>query len=90
LQSNGDTSKSTILEQTGMKDKNAVYGDLRIIRNYPNNTHKMYSLAHTIREYYISTYAKNVHMYLYNTLGPEIGSKVSVVMYQMIERFVVT
>lgn len=81
LQSNGDTSKSTILEQTGMKDKNAVYGDLRIIRNYPNNTHKMYSLAHTIREYYISTYAKNVHMYLYNTLGPEIGSKVSVVMY---------
>jgi hypothetical protein len=41
----------------------------------------MYSLAHTIREYYISTYAKNVHMYLYNTIGPEIGSKVSVVMY---------
>lgn len=81
LQSNGNTSKDSIIEQTGMNDKNAIYGDLCVIRNYPNNTHKMYSLSSSIRDYYISTYAKHIHLNLYNTLGPEIGSRVSAIMY---------
>src|SRR5574343_141636 len=81
LQSNGNNSKDAILKQSGFQDKNAMYGDLRVVRNYPNNTHKMYSLAPTVRDYYISTYAKSINMYLYNTLGPEIGTKVSVLMH---------
>lgn len=81
LQSTGNNTKEQVLTQTGFSDKNAVYGGLKVIRNYPNNTHKMYSLAPTVRDYVKSMYAKSLHVYLYNNIGPEIGSKVSVITY---------
>jgi len=81
LKSTGDNSQDMIMKNTGLTGKNDVFGKLEVVRNYPNNTHKMYSLAPTIRKYKLATYGKALYIQLYNTLGPEIGSKVSVVYF---------
>lgn len=53
-----------------------TYGDLVLKRQWPNNTHKMYSFSDVYRDYKLATYAKRVELQIYNNMGPPIGSKV--------------
>lgn len=78
LQSMGDSKQAEIQAYTGLDDNRDVFGDLQVVRHWPNNTHKMYSLAKTYRDYKRATYTKIMYLKIYNTLGPSIGSKVSV------------
>lgn len=79
---------ATILEEYAHDDKikqiNALepegsaitYGDLVLKRQWPNNTHKLYSFSDVYRDYKLATYAKRVDVQIYNNMGPPIGSKV--------------
>jgi len=74
----GDTSQVTIAEATDIKDPNTTFGPRKVVRHWPNNTHKFYSLAQMYREYKLATYGKVVYVQIYNQVGPPIGSKVTV------------
>lgn len=74
----GDTSKETIADATDIKDPNTTFGPRKIVRHWPNNTHKYYSLAKMYREYKLATYGKVIYVQIYNQMGPPLGSKVTV------------
>lgn len=73
----GDTK----IEEIIALEQNAEisYGDLIFKRQWPINTHKMYSFADIYRDYKFATYAKRIETQIYNNVGPPIGSKVSFV-----------
>lgn len=50
------------------------YGPLKVIKPYPMNTHKMYSIAPLIRQYLMASYSRTVHTDVYNHPGPPVGS----------------
>lgn len=79
LKSMGDDKQETVLKTTSMSDKTTVYGQLKVKRHYPNNGHKMYSIADTYRDYKFHTYNKILYLTVYNSLGPPLGSKCSVI-----------
>jgi len=75
----GDTSQETIANATDIKDPNTTFGPRKIVRHFPNNTHKFYALSKMYRDYKLATYGKVITIQLYNQMGPPIGSKVTVV-----------
>ena len=74
----GDDKQSEIQNITDLKDPNDVFGDLQVRRHWPNNTHKMYSLSDVYRDYKMATYGKVMYVRIYNTIGPAIGTKASI------------
>lgn len=78
LSAMGDNSRSKILAASGLDDNKVAYGELKVIRNWPNNVHNMYSVAPVYRDYKISTFAKKMNIQLHNVMGPVIGSKFGV------------
>lgn len=78
LKSMGDDKQSEIQDITDLKDPNDVFGDLQVRRHWPNNTHKMYSLSDVYRDYKMATYGKVMYVRVYNTIGPAIGTKASI------------
>jgi len=79
LSAMGDTSRKDVLAASGLDDDKAAYGDLKIIRNWPNNVHNMYSVAPVFRDYKLATYAKKMNIQLSNVMGPVLGSKLGVI-----------
>lgn len=77
LKTSGDNSQEAISKHMGIEGPQK-YGEVKHVRNYPNNTHKMYSLAPVFRDYKISSYGKCLTVVLKGTIGPSLGSKVSV------------
>ena len=51
-----------------------AYGRQYVIKPFPSNTHKTYSIAPFIRNYLLAEYSKMVRVYLYNHPGPAVGS----------------
>jgi hypothetical protein len=78
VNSMGDDKQNEIIAGTGMDDKTNTYGNLQVKRHYPNNGHKMYSIADTYRKYKLHTYNKILYITIYNSLGPAVGTKCSV------------
>lgn len=74
----GDDSKSTISEATDIKDPLTTFGPRKVVRHWPNNTHKYYSLSELYREYKLATYGKVMYVQVYNQVGPPLGCKVTV------------
>lgn len=81
MKSLGDNTQETLRTQMNIS-KNSTYGDVKLIQNYPSNTHKLYSLSPDIRERILATYGKVLYVSLYNSLGPEIGSLINVLTYK--------
>lgn len=77
LKSLQDTKIEEILSVTGINSRDAVFGDL-ILRKHSINGHDLYSFADIYRKYKEETYAKTFICQLYNTVGPKLGSCVSV------------
>jgi len=75
----GDIKQNEVMEASGLDDKTDTFGNLKIKRHWPNNTHNLYSFADIYRNYKISTYAKIIMVQTYNNVGPALGSKVSVI-----------
>lgn len=71
-----DNKIQDVLEQTEIDPNNAKFGDL-IIRKQSINGHKLYSIADIYRDYKVSTYAKIFICRIYNSVGPKVGSSVS-------------
>ena len=69
---------AAVNSKTGF-ESNAAYAPLKVNRHHKNNVHNLYKFAETYREYKLSTYAKKVAVAIYNTLGPPLGSKVTVI-----------
>jgi hypothetical protein len=67
---------AAIKSKSGFKD-GASYAPLQVKRHYKNNVHNLYQFAKTYRDYKISTYAKKASVALMNTMGPPLGSKVT-------------
>lgn len=55
-------------------DGPGFFGPLKVVKPYPMNTHKMYSIAPLIREYLMSSYRRMVTTDVYNHPGPPVGS----------------
>lgn len=72
-----DNKLSDVLSQTGLGDDGAVFGELQIRKQHLNG-HDLYAFADIYRDYKISTYAKMFMSQLYNSVGPPIGTYVSV------------
>lgn len=77
MKSMGDKKGDELQSNTTMSN-GSVFGNLKVVRHNKNNTHNMYSVAETVRQYVMGTYAKKLAVTIYNTSGPPIGSKVSV------------
>lgn len=54
----------------------ATYGPKDLIRPFPNNTHKSYAIAPSVRLALLATYEKAVTVTVYNTFGPNVGDMV--------------
>lgn len=50
------------------------YGRQYVIKPFPSNTHKTYSVAPFVRKYLLAEYSRMVRVYLYNHPGPAVGS----------------
>lgn len=76
-----DVTKSTIATVNGKSgfSENGTYAPLEVKRHYKNNVHNLYAFGKTYREYKYATYAKEIAVALYNTMGPPLGSKVTVI-----------
>lgn len=75
MNSMGNTSGKDIEEKTALA-KGSNYAELKVVRQNPNNTHNMYAVADTVRDYVMATYAKRVKTIMFNNPGPPVGSKV--------------
>lgn len=78
VSSYGAKSGSDARDEYGIKDKNAVYGDLSVVDYFPLNTHKSYPVANLIRQRIYAEYSKVMVVGLANTIGPTVGSRVYV------------
>lgn len=74
----GAKSSEQARKEFNVTDKNATYGDLTIINNFPLNTHKSYPIAGMLRDRIISEYSKMMTIGIYNSIGPAVGSRVYV------------
>lgn len=72
-----DTKLTDVLNQTGLGSSTAVFGNLQI-RKHTLNGHDLYSIADIYRDYKIATYAKSFFCQLYNVVGPQLGSYISI------------
>ena len=81
ISANGDTTQSDIDTKIN-KPANTTYSPktdaVNHYRYYPNNTHKMYALAPTFREYKDATHVKKISIVLKNVMGPHLGSVCSI------------
>ena len=78
LNAMGHDIRKKALAASDLSDPKATFGDLKVIRNWPNNTHQFYSTAPTARDMKISIFAKKLTIQTYNNIGPAIGTKVGV------------
>lgn len=58
-----------------------TYGEMKVIEDFPNNHHKMYALAQTMRERQLAEYSKVMQVGVFNNLGPAVGTRVAVLTY---------
>lgn len=73
-----DRSWFNLVMENGAKpvfvDGPGAYGPLKLVKPYPLNTHKMYSIAPLIRDYLMSGFTRMVQTEIYNQPGPPVGS----------------
>ena len=81
ISTSGDTSQSDIATKLNLTLP-IVYppssSAIKPVRYYPNNSHKMYALAPTFREYKYATYVKTITIVLKNVIGPRLGTVCSI------------
>lgn len=77
LKSLKDTKLNDVLKETKLSEDNATFGDLQI-RKQNLNGHDLYSFSDIYRDYKYSTYSKMFMVKIHNTVGPPIGSYVSI------------
>jgi hypothetical protein len=54
--------------------ENSAYGKQYVVKPFPGNTHKTYSIAPFVRNYMLAEYSRMVKVRIYNHPGPAIGS----------------
>lgn len=79
LKSMGDNKQDDIKEIVGVEGETEVFGELKVRRHAPNNTHKMYSVSDIYRDYRISTYGKQITVKIHNSIGPPLGTTAVIV-----------
>jgi len=76
--SHGAMSSDKARKRYGISGKNTSYGELRVVDNFPLNTHKSYAIAPEIRKRILSEYSKVMNITIMNSIGPAVGSRVYV------------
>jgi hypothetical protein len=51
-----------------------TYGEQKMAKPFPSNTHKTYAIAPHVRRYMMAEYSKMVTLRIYNHPGPAVGS----------------
>jgi len=51
-----------------------TYGEQKMVKPFPSNTHKTYAIAPHVRRYMMAEYSKMVTLRIYNHPGPAVGS----------------
>jgi hypothetical protein len=74
----GAKSSAAARKEFGVEDKNASYGELMVVNNFPLNTHKSFPIAELLRARILSEYGKRMTIGIYNSIGPAVGSRVYV------------
>lgn len=74
----GAMSGEKARKEFNVSDKNAMYGELLVVDNFPLNTHKSYQIADMIRKRIYAEYNKILVIGINNSIGPAVGSRVSV------------
>ena len=73
-----DESWFNLVAENGAKpefvDGPGSFGPLKVVKPYPMNTHKMYSIAPLIRQYMLASYSRAVTTDVFNHPGPPVGS----------------
>ena len=68
---------TAILDTMGASDdyqETGSYGRQYVVKPFPSNTHKSYSITPFVRNYMLAEYSKMVRTNLYNHPGPAVGS----------------
>ena len=78
MQHYGAMNAKQTAEKFSLPDTKSVYGDLKVINNFPGNVHKSYCIAEQIRLRHLTEYSKLVAIGLTNCIGPAVGSRVYV------------
>jgi len=74
----GDKKLEEVIASTGFDNPNYSFGELKIRRYYGNNTYKFYSVSDIYRDYISATWGKIIYVTLFNTMGPPLGSKITI------------
>jgi len=74
----GAADSKTARKDYGVEDKNATFGDLVVVDNFPLNTHKSYPISGQIRRRILGEYNKMMTIGIYNSIGPAVGDRVYV------------
>ena len=74
----GNECWSDILKRFGASDSGTndgyTFSRQLVVKPFPLNTHKLYSVAPHVRRYILAGYSKKVTLNLYNNPGPTVGS----------------
>lgn len=78
----GAKNNDTVREEYGLSndnkaDNNDVYGELVVVSDFPNNTHKYYPVAEMLRGRLAAEYGKVMFVDIYNDVGPVVGTGVA-------------
>lgn len=74
----GAMGSEQVAAKYGIKDTKSVYGDLKVVNNFPGNVHNSYCIAGDVRLRHLSEYSKIMAIGLMNCVGPSVGSRVYV------------
>ena len=78
MQHYGAMSGKETADKFNLSDTKSVYGDIKVINNFPGNVHNSYCIAEQIRLRHLTEYSKLLSIGLTNCIGPSVGSRVYV------------
>ena len=78
MQHYGAMNAKQTAEKFSLPDTKSVYGDIKVINNFPKNVHSSYCMAEQIRLRHLTEYSKLMAIGLTNCVGPAVGSRVYV------------
>ena len=74
----GAESSETARKKYSVENKNDSFGDLVVVDYFPLNTHKSYAISDMIRRRILAEYNKVMIIGIFNSIGPTVGTSVSV------------
>lgn len=78
MQHYGAMNGEQAAKKFNLPDNTSVYGEMKVVNNFPGNVHNTYTIANQVRLRYLSEYSKLLAIGLTNCIGPSVGSRVYV------------